>query len=410
MENLHVPDQRPLATLKNLLFITWDSDTSNYLETLFFPILQGLQERGVIKAHVLQFSWAQTEEVARLSQLAKNASIGYKHFKIARQPHPMLGVISTLLKGRKRIKAFCEEEKIDLLMPRSTMPATMVNGLFSWLKEKKIQVIFDADGLPIRERVDYTGLNENGLQYKFLINQENKILERSDRVITRTKASLDWHLEKNPNLQKSKFQVVSNGRDQHVFKPDHQARSEIRQRLGLNQQDILLIHSGSFGQAYAPDQTREIFTHLISSGLSCYLLFLTRSKVNFHETLPLDLKTRIIEQSVAYSEVPQYLNAADFGLCLRTQAMSLKGIAPIKLGEYLLSGLPVIISPEIGDMENLLKGFDFYLPYRNKSDLENLTKQIKNIKTDRKAIRTFAIDYFTLDKSLNAYQKVINSL
>lgn len=35
-------------------------------------------------------------------------------------------------------------------------------------EKKNLKIIFDADGLPIQERVDYAGLKENSLQYQWL--------------------------------------------------------------------------------------------------------------------------------------------------------------------------------------------------------------------------------------------------
>ena len=47
--------------------------------------------------------------------------------------------------------------------------------------------------------------------------------------------------------------------------------------------------------------------------------------------------------------VPQYLGCADLGLALRQPNFSAHSVAPIKLGEYLMCGLPVVATAGIGD-------------------------------------------------------------
>jgi glycosyltransferase involved in cell wall biosynthesis len=46
--------------------------------------------------------------------------------------------------------------------------------------------------------------------------------------------------------------------------------------------------------------------------------------------------------------VPYLLGAADAGLSFRSEAFSTRAIAPVKLGEYLLCGLPVIGTMGVG--------------------------------------------------------------
>lgn len=53
--------------------------------------------------------------------------------------------------------------------------------------------------------------------------------------------------------------------------------------------------------------------------------------------------------SVNHEAVPSYLSAADVGLCFVHQAPSRLYCSPIKVGEYLACGLPVLITKGIGE-------------------------------------------------------------
>ncbi len=72
--------------------------------------------------------------------------------------------------------------------------------------------------------------------------------------------------------------------------------------------------------------------------------------------IPDAMRNNIVVKSVPFVEVPQYLAAADIAFAIRKPTFSMQGVAPIKLGEYLLMGLPTIASAGIGDTETLLEG------------------------------------------------------
>jgi len=54
--------------------------------------------------------------------------------------------------------------------------------------------------------------------------------------------------------------------------------------------------------------------------------------------------------SVAHTEVPEYLNAADIGLLLREPTPTNYVASPFKFGEYVACGVMPVVSPHIGDL------------------------------------------------------------
>jgi hypothetical protein len=51
---------------------------------------------------------------------------------------------------------------------------------------------------------------------------------------------------------------------------------------------------------------------------------------------------RVVVRSVPAGDVARYLSAADLGFSFRTASPSMRATAPVKIGEYLLSGVPVV--------------------------------------------------------------------
>jgi hypothetical protein len=393
-------------TKKKLLFVTWDSDQSNYLESLFFPILKGLGEAVGLEAHVLQFSWAKPQEVHRIQQLAAAMGIFYSQFPIHRKPVAGLGALWTVYQGVRITRDYVRAHRIDVLMPRSTMPAMMVNRLWDWLKREQVKVVFDADGLPLEERVDFAGLKTKSYQYRKLKSEESKMLQRADLVLSRSQAAIDIHLYNIGEPYREKFLKVANGRDADFFQPDPESRKQVRESLGLVDGEMLWVYTGSLGIPYEVDRMLSLFGKYQAKHSKSKFLILTRQGDFLEGKIPAGVAGSVVVKSGSFQEIPKYLSAGDVGLSLRKFAPSLAGLAPIKLGEYLLMGLPVIASRGVGDTEQQLvsKDFAFFLDPENEGACLEWLEGIKDL--DLVKIREFALAEFSLERAVRDYLEI----
>ena len=133
------------------------------------------------------------------------------------------------------------------------------------------------------------------------------------------------------------------------------------------------------------------------------------------QNIPIELQSNIILKSVKSGEVPFYLNAGDVAFALRQPSFSMQGVAPIKLGEYLLCGLPVIASKGIGDTDDILKNFQECFLYDHSLGLDIQAESInhfleKAIFADKNNIAVKAQDYFSLEASAESYQIVLRNI
>ncbi|MCR9014857.1 hypothetical protein [Aquiflexum gelatinilyticum] len=360
----------------------------------------------------MQFSWADPKEVQRISALADSFDISYVQYPIHRKPIAAIGAIWSVYQGVFYLKKYIQEHQIQILMPRSTMPAMMVNRLWGWLRKQSVSVVFDADGLPLEERVDYAGLDPSGRQYLLLKKEEEKILRKADKVITRSQKSIAIHLEKIGMAHQRKFFKVGNGRDTRFFKPDSESRERIRKGFGLSDEDMLWVYTGTVGPQYMVEEMLGLFERFHQNSPKSKFLILTRNTDFLKGKIPGILSDSVIVQNGSYKEIPYYLSAADLGLSLRKAAISLAGIAPIKLGEYLLCGLPVIASSGVGDTEEMLKDKDFCFLIGSVGD-GLITPQFQEwigglAKLDRGKIREFGLENFSLEQSVGSYLRMLN--
>ncbi len=392
--------------MKNLLFITWDGPQTSYMEGLFMPIFQEIAKQGAYQFHVVQFTWADAQKIAHTKAAANQMGITYTAWPVLRKPNIAIGSLLTVLTSSAKIKKYIRENNIHMVMPRSTFPAMIVNQI----KNKNFKLIFDADGLPIEERIDFAGLKKESFQYKLMKSAEAKMLKSADAVITRSQKAIDIHIAHIGESYRSKFSVVFNGRDKNKFAYQPKLREKVRQELGLKD-ELLFIYAGSLGPQYCLTEMLEIFQAYAEKHKAKFLI-LTGNTAFAEQNIPTELKAHIILKSVPSEKVSFYLNGGDVAFGLRKPTFSMQGVAPIKLGEYLLCGLPVIASKGIGDTEKILGNFEECYLYDHSIGLLPQIAQIKHfvekaIFADRNKIAQKAQDYFSLEAAAESYIQAI---
>lgn len=363
---------------------------------------------GEIEPFVFQFSWANKKEVERINSLALKLGIPYFHAAIPKKLPGTIGALGAISKNRKKVLELVRTEGIQVVMPRSTMPALIVLSIFKKLKNFGIELVFDADGLPIQERLDQGFLTKNSIPYQILTKIERLILQKADKVLCRTRKAIHWHLSKSPHLNKEKFFIVGNGRDPNLFYFDKETRRRVRNELGLKD-EVLLVHSGSLGPGYALEKVFQLLSYLKSKEVAFRMLFLTRNDSILSELTPTSLNDCILSLQVPFKDIPTYLNAADFGISLRAPHPSVQGILPIKFGEYLMCGLPVIVSQGIGDLDELVQGSQscYFLDHQQ-VDWQHLLDWMRGAQDlDRKSISQQGEELFSLENTLLDYRKAL---
>lgn len=395
--------------MKKILFISWDGPQTSYMEGLFMPIFQEVSKNSSYEFHVIQCTWGTKERIANTEKSALQLGVKYRSFPISRKPTSTIGSALTVLKAIPFIKKYIQENEIQIVMPRSTFPVIMLN----MLNFQNFKVLFDADGLAIEERVDFAGLRRESFMYRFLKKEETKMMKKSHGVITRSHKAIAFHLDRIGQKYKAKFSVVYNGRDSALFKPNIEKRNESRKELGLQDNEKLFVYCGSLGPQYGWNEMMAIFKDYLKLEPASRFLILTGSPEYARNRMPEELSEKMIIKKVPFEKIPFYLNAADFAFAIREPKPSMQGVAPIKIGEYLLMGLPVIASKGIGDSETILNETSACFVYdhndtaRVEKAIQFLQKPLKERKTE---IREIGIKYFSLEKSAESYINALDKL
>jgi glycosyltransferase involved in cell wall biosynthesis len=142
------------------------------------------------------------------------------------------------------------------------------------------------------------------------------------------------------------------------FRFDAEARKAIRHELQV-QNEKLLIYVGKTGPRYLVEEIFGFFKVFKARSGAAKLLILSNEEAqNFHRLADWQ---GVNQADYAVRQAPRdkvisYLSAADAGIAFVRSAVCERGSSPIKIGEYLAAGLPVLITENIGDYSELIEG------------------------------------------------------
>jgi glycosyltransferase involved in cell wall biosynthesis len=394
--------------VRNILFITWDSPETRYLERLFLPIFTGLRARGY-RFHVLQFSWGSEEITEARGALCAKSDIPYRKITIVRRLGAA-GPFSSAVLGARAIKLAVSEWQIDTLMPRSLMPALAVLRMRKSAQDN-LNIVFDADGLAADERVDFGGLSPHSLTYRFLREIEGALLRRSDVVLTRTESARSILLARAGSALKPKnCHVVSNGVDAGPF------TDALKHFPKTTKELFTLCYCGSIGAQYRLPEMLDIAKKIKTKIPE----FQFRLFSQYQDVVQNALKDKGLHEenwinckAVPSDKVPDELAQCDLGIALRKPSFSTQAILPIKLGEYLLAGLPVIGTTGVGNTDQLS---DFGVFRSTEADeLEETLKWIVDEVLPNRALmreksHAAGRKYFSLESTVDSYETALFSI
>lgn len=400
-----------------LLFVTWNGPEVSYIEGLFLPIFEQLYKQNRVECHILQFTWGSEEYISKVGRACESKGVRYELIRVNRRFVPAALLKANLLDSKK-VRKYILKHNIEVVMPRATVAAAIVLRAISGIQQ--VKMLYDADGLQQDERVDFSGWNPLGLQYRVYRDVEFKALREADGVLVRSHQAKQILASRAGALfDESIITVINNGRDKNLFAPrfDHGFKKNLFSTAEEN--FPVIVYAGSIGPQYCFEEMLYIFRKIQQIYGEARFLVLTGQPDTVLQSLSEQstLRDKCLIKKVAAEEVPSYLSIADIAFALRRPTFSMKAVAPIKLGEYLLCGVPVIATKGIGDTELYIKDVECaYLLNDLSTDQLDASIQwsLQVLGQDKtilqKQARQIGERYFDLEKTASQYMHAIQSL
>lgn len=182
---------------------------------------------------------------------------------------------------------------------------------------------------------------KNGWRYKILNSLEDKVAEKSDYILTGTRhMKEDLKGKANGLVLRAPSSV-----DPEVFRFLPNSRERIRKELGLEGRKVM-VYAGKFGGIYYEDEIGTFCASLLKQDPSWYFIFLTPSPKDYVEKIldaaHLSTDAYHLHEAKGAHEVAEWLSASDIGLTAIPPYPFQRYRSPVKVGEYLMCGLPYI--------------------------------------------------------------------
>lgn len=112
--------------------------------------------------------------------------------------------------------------------------------------------------------------------------------------------------------------------------------------------------------------------------------------------------------SVTSAEMPELLAAADLGIAFRVPSFSMQAVAPVKLAEYFLCGLPVAGTAGIGNTKAAASA-GVFLDAPNDDIIDWITHHILPERDAmRQTARRIGTDHFSLEETVQGYSAILD--
>ena len=312
--------------------------------------------------------------------------------------HKRFSAIATaydVFRGALFVRKMIRQKNLDILHGRVHVP-TLMGALGRKISRRNPKLLFDIRGFFPEEYTDAGIWPEGGLLYRSAKRIERWLMRESDGFVVLTEKARQLLFAGS-----DKTGTDDAGRpvamipccvDLARFAKDHaEPRTEIRQRLGINDRTVI-AYVGSFGGWYLSEEMFDFLRVAREQDSKSFALILTqRDKDRVIAKLGESGYTDgdFIVESIQPSQIPEYLRAADIALSFIKECYSKLGASPTKIAEYLACGVPIIANRGVGDIDQLLEedGVGVLLDGFDRACYINSLKEIEGLSRDNGTAR-----------------------
>lgn len=311
-------------------------------------------------------------------------------------------------KGFYKVLKIVIKENIRTLHARSLPPA-IISYFIKLFFFPRINLIYDNRGVFIDELILTGQWKPGSIKVKIFRLLERLVLKKAEQIVVVSYYFKKFLLSNWGNVIQNieaKIIVIPN-RTSIEFNSDQEVLSN------KNHKEIICVYSGSA----APWQNIPQLKNFIESSLRrnplINIRIFTYEKKLFEENLGEVINSnRFFIDRIEPEKIYYNLIHANFGLLIRENHLVNNVSSPLKFGEYLAAGLPIIISEGIGDTEEIVNVYKIGVVVRNNDFQLALDKMIDLLNDKEVYSRCLMVarKFFNIRKSFEQYFSIYNKL
>jgi glycosyltransferase involved in cell wall biosynthesis len=378
------------------------------------PYLKDLKKAGYQIA-LLSFE-KKSQETAKTMIFDKISSAGiiWKPLRYHKKP-ALAATIYDIIIGTIYTLIYCKKYNIKIIHCRSYLPALMAYLVRPF---HNFRFIFDMRGFWADERIE-GGIWDPGnflhkYQYRFFKWMEKKFIKKADQVITLTeKAKI--YIENNYDLKRS-VEVIPCSCDLTLFQYHSAVSFNPLLQQAKEQGKMILVYLGSVGTWYMLEPMFQFFK-VFKQLKDAVFLIISPSSHEFIRKQALKNEVALSDLIITKAkrnEIPDLLSQSDAGIFFIKPVFSKIASSPVKHGEMLGCGLPVVINSGIGDMDRIIKntGTGVILEDWQIESMQKAANYLIHLieKKNASYYRSVAKQYYSLEAASHKYASIYSIL
>lgn len=402
-----------------VLYISYDGLTDPLGQSQILPYLTGLASAGY------DFTIISCEKPERFHQrkaeiekICSQYNILWKPIKYTKNP-PVISTVFDIIRMRRMAFKLAAQHDFKIVHCRSYISALIGLAL---QKRKKLKFVFDMRGLWADERVDGGLWNLRNPLYRFIYcyfkKKERTFLNAADYVVSLTQNAADEiHSWKHIKNQPIPIAVIPCSADMDLFdanKISEADKWELKLKLGISKEDFVLSYIGSIGTWYMLDEMLDFFAELLIKKPKSKFLFITNDPVSAIQEkarargIP---HSSIIVTQAARNQMPLHISISDYTIFFIKPSYSKKASSPVKQGETMSMGIPIICNSGVGDTDLIVKESNAGFVINDFSkDAYNKVIDALGSKMDNNSIRAGALKWYSLTSAIQKYKSVYSTI
>lgn len=401
-----------------ILYLSYDGMTDPLGQSQVLSYLVELTKKG-FSFYLISFEKPSLFEIhgAYIQEICDKNNILWNPLLYTKKP-PILSTFKDIRKLKKHAFAAQAKYNIQLIHCRSYITALVGVKL---KQRKNTKLVFDMRGFWADERIEGNIWNKKNPLFKFIYNyfkrKERLFLSTADAVISLTengkKEILKWS---SSNFKPAPIYVIPCCANLDLFDPNSitkQQKGEVLKQINAPENTIILGYVGSIGTWYMLEEMMQFYAHFRTQFTHTQFVFVSgenpdniKKEAHKHQ-IP---ETEISVVSAIHKDVPKYVSTFNFSVFFIRPTFSKKASSPVKQGELMAMGIPVICNEGVGDTDEIVNKNNAGLTINNLTTSSFSSINLAEYSFDPENIRKKATLHFSLKEGTQRYAYIYDKL